>query len=76
MLVETYSQRERFWQQAQTEASRACASGYDQASGYLHQLFEAYQFNCDVSDFEQCFKRFVTKNSGRKALLKRLNDLL
>ncbi|ABC32975.1 hypothetical protein HCH_06329 [Hahella chejuensis KCTC 2396] len=52
-LSEIYSQRERRWQQAQEQANRTCASGYDEASRYLHQLFEAYQFKGDVAAFEQ-----------------------
>ncbi|WP_194090384.1 hypothetical protein [Vibrio hibernica] len=74
-LTDIYNQRERCWQQAQEQANRSCASGYDEASRYLHQLFEAYQFKADVPAFKQSFKRFVTTNSSRKALLKRLSDL-
>ena len=53
-----------------------CTSGYDAASRYLHQLFEAYQFKADEAAFEQRFKRFVVANNSRKALLNRLSDLL
>ena len=58
------------------QADRTCASGYDAASRYLHQLFEAYQFKADEAVFEQRFKRFVVANNSRKALLNRLSDLL
>ncbi|MDE1338723.1 hypothetical protein [Vibrio aestuarianus] len=75
-LTDIYNQRERFWQQAQEQANRTCASGYDTASRYLHQLFEAYQFKADKAAFEQRFKRFVVANDSRKALLNRLSDLL
>ncbi|MDE1248398.1 hypothetical protein MCT08_02045 [Vibrio aestuarianus] len=75
-LTDIYNQRERFWQQAQEQANRTCASGYDTASRYLHQLFEAYQFKADKAAFEQRFKRFVVANNSRKALLNRLSDLL
>jgi hypothetical protein len=64
-----------FIEQAQEQADRTCASGYDVASRYLHQLNEAYQFKGDPA-FEQRFKRFVAYNSSRKALLNRLSDLL
>ena len=47
-----------------------------QATRYLHQLFEAYQFKADEAAFEQRFKRFVVANNSRKALLNRLSDLL
>jgi hypothetical protein len=75
-LIEIYSQREHCWHQAQEQANRTCASGYDQASSYLHQMFEAYQFKGDIAAFEQRFKRFIIANNSRKALLNRLHDLL
>nr|WP_283106234.1 hypothetical protein [Shewanella saliphila] len=75
-LTDSYNQRERCWQQAQEQADRTCASGYDAASRYLHQLFEAYQFKADEAEFAQRFKRFVVANNSRKALLNRLSDLL
>ncbi|WP_432455377.1 MULTISPECIES: hypothetical protein [unclassified Agarivorans] len=74
--TEIYRQREHYWQQVQEQANRTCASGYDEASRYLHQLFEAYQFKADEAAFEQRFKRFVVANNSRKALLNRLSDLL
>lgn len=75
-LTDIYNQRERCWRHAQGQADRTCASGYDAASRYLHQLFEAYQFKADEAAFEQRFKRFVVANNSRKALLNRLSDLL
>ncbi|WP_315708719.1 hypothetical protein [Brenneria uluponensis] len=75
-LTDIYNQRERCWQQAQEQANRTCASGYDTASRYLHHLNEAYQFKADEAAFEQRFKRFVVANNSRKALLNRLSDLL
>jgi hypothetical protein len=51
MLTDIYNQREHCWQQAQEQADRTCASGYDAASRYLHQLFEAYQFKGDEAPF-------------------------
>ncbi|WP_351189550.1 hypothetical protein [Shewanella sp. TB4-MNA-CIBAN-0142] len=76
MLTDLYNQRERCWQQAQEQADRTCASGYDAASRDLHQLNEAYQFKGDRPAFEQSFKCFIVANSSRKALLNRLKDLL
>ena len=75
-LTDVYNRREHYWQQSQEQADRTCASGYDAASRYLHQLFEAYQFKADEAAFEQRFKRFVVANNSRKALLNRLSDLL
>ncbi|WP_372739737.1 hypothetical protein [Neptunomonas sp.] len=75
-LTGIYSQREKCWQHAQEQANRTCASGYDQASRYLHQLFEAYQFKGDTAAFKRRFKLFMTTNNSRKALLNRLSDLL
>ncbi len=75
-LTEIYSQREHRWQQVQEQANRTCASGYDEASRYLYQLFEAYQFKGDAAAFDQRFKRFIVANNSRKALLNRLSDLL
>ena len=75
-LADIYNQRERRWQQAQEQADRTCASGYDYASHYLHQLFEAYQFSADDAAFDQRFKQFIAANNSRKALLNRLSDLL
>lgn len=75
-LANIYSQRERCWKQAQEQADRTCASGYDAASRYLHQLNEAYQFKANKAAFVQRFKRFVVTNNSRKALLNRLSDLL
>lgn len=76
VLTDIYNQRERCWQQVQEQADRTCASGYDAAARYLHQLFEVYQFKADEAAFEQRFKRFVVANNSRKALLNRLSDLL
>lgn len=76
MLTDIYNQRERCWLQAQEQSNRTCASGYDAAARYLHQLFEAYQFKGDITVFEQRFKRFIAINNSRKALLKRLSDFL
>ena len=75
-LIELYNQRDHYWQQAHEQADRICPSGYDAASRYLHQLFEAYQLHDNAASFDQRFKRFVTANSRRKALLNRLSDLL
>lgn len=75
-LTDIYNQREHYWQQSQEQADRTCASGYDAASRYLHQLFEVYQFKADEAAFEQRFKRFFVANNSRKALLNRLSDLL
>lgn len=74
-LTDIYSQREHYWLRAQEQANRTCASGYDEASRHLHQLFEAYQFKGDAAVFDQRFKRFIAANNSRKALLKRLSDL-
>jgi hypothetical protein len=76
ILTDIYNQRELCWQQAQEQADRTCASGYDAASRYLHQLNEACQFKGDHPAFEQRFKRFIVANNSRKALLNRLSDLL
>ncbi|MGE6101535.1 hypothetical protein ACLH0B_20100 [Aeromonas salmonicida] len=75
-LTDIYHQREHAWQQAQEQADRTCASGYDAASRYLHQLCEAYQLKGDSPAFALRFKRFVVANNSRKALLTRLKDLL
>ena len=75
-LTDIYNRRGRYWQQAQEQADRTCASGYDAASGYLQQLNEAYQFKGDSPAFEQRFKHFVVANKNRKALLNRLSNLL
>lgn len=70
-----YRQRDDVWQQAQTLAKRACASGYDQASRDVHLLAEAYHFKGERTAFELRFRRFVSNNNNRKALLKRLQGL-
>lgn len=75
-LTDIYHQREHTWQQAQEQADRTCASGYDAASRYVHQLCEAYQCKGDSPAFARRFKRFVVANNSRKALLTRLKDLL
>ncbi|SON50988.1 hypothetical protein [Vibrio tapetis] len=74
-LTETYRQRENLWQQAQEQANRTCASGYDQASFNMHQLAEAYQLKGDDCAFALRFKQFVSENKNRQALLKRLHKL-
>ncbi len=76
MLNDVYSQREHYWQQAKEQANRTCAKGYDEASSCLHKLFEAYQLKGDAAVFEHRFKQFVVDFNSRKALLKRLSDLL
>ncbi|MGL5487227.1 MAG: hypothetical protein ACRDC6_13220 [Shewanella sp.] len=75
-LTAIYQQREHAWQQAQEQADRACASGYDAASRHVHQLWEAYQFKGDSPEFARRFKQFVVANNSRKALLTRIKDLL
>lgn len=75
-LTDIYNKREHYWPQVQEQADRTCASGYDTASRYLHQLFEAYQFKADEAAFEHRFKRFVVANNSRKARLNRLRNLL
>lgn len=74
-LTQIYQQREHFWQQSQAQANRACASGYDQAARYLHQLVEAYQLKGDTGEFARRLKRFIASNASRKALLKRLQNI-
>ncbi|MCV6612216.1 MAG: hypothetical protein OIF55_15695 [Amphritea sp.] len=75
-LIDMYNQREHGWHEAQAHADRTCASGYDQASRFLHQLFDAYQLKGDTHTFEQRFKQFIATNHKRKALLDRLTDLI
>lgn len=75
-LTDIYNQREHYWQQAQEQANRTCASGYDEVARYLLQVFEAYLFKADETAFEQRFKRFVVTNNSRKALLNRIRDLV
>lgn len=75
-LTAIYQQREHAWQQAQEQTDRSCASGYDAASRYVHQLWEAYQFKGGSPAFAQRFERFVVVNNSRKARLTRLKDLL
>ncbi|OZB41785.1 MAG: hypothetical protein B7X50_06495 [Alishewanella sp. 34-51-39] len=74
-LSQLYQQREHFWQKAQMEANRSCASGYDQAARYLQQLAEAYQLKGQTEEFARLFKRFIASNASRKALLKRLQNI-
>ncbi|WP_131825375.1 hypothetical protein [Salinivibrio sp. ML290] len=58
-LTAIYRQCEPGCQQAHEQANRTCPSGYDAASRYLHQLFEAYQLHDNSASFERWFKRFV-----------------
>jgi hypothetical protein len=74
-LTQLYNKRESIWQNAEQQSSRACASGYDNAYNYLHQLAEAYQFKTEQAAFDIRFKRFVIKHQSRKALMKRLDHL-
>jgi len=67
-----FRQREHYWLQAQIQADRGCASGYDHASRYVQQLGEAYQFNGEKTLYARLLADFLTKNHSRKALLKRL----
>ncbi|MCG9730964.1 hypothetical protein L1D44_14190 [Shewanella sp. Isolate13] len=73
--TEVYRQRDHVWQQAQIQAKRACASGYDQASRDVHLLAEAYHSKGERTAFELRFRRFVSNNKNRKALLTRLQGL-
>ncbi|WP_044411766.1 hypothetical protein [Thiomicrospira microaerophila] len=75
-LLKVYAQREHYWRQAQVQVSRACASGYDQASNYLHLLAEAYPLKQDGPAFEARFEQFIDANRRRRTLLSRLVDLL
>jgi hypothetical protein len=74
-LTQVYNKRDSIWQNAEQQSSRACASGYDNAYNYLHQLAEAYQFKTEQAAFDLRFKRFVIKHQSRKALMKRLENL-
>uniref|UniRef100_UPI004047380E hypothetical protein n=1 Tax=Rheinheimera sp. TaxID=1869214 RepID=UPI004047380E len=74
-LTQIYQQREHFWQQSQAQANRACASGYDQAARFLHQLVEAYQLKGQTEEFARRFKQFTASNASRTALLKRLQNI-
>lgn len=74
-LTQVYNKRDSIWQNAEQQSSRACASGYDNAYNYLHQLAEAYQFKTEQAAFDLRFKRFVIKHQNRKALMKRLENL-
>jgi uncharacterized Zn finger protein len=74
-LTQVYNKRDSIWQNLEQLSSRACASGYDNAFNYLHQLAEAYQFKTEQAAFDFRFKRFVIKHQSRKALMKRLENL-
>ncbi len=75
-LTEIYQQRESLWQHTQTEANRGCASGYNLATHYLHELAEAYQLKQQSEMFENRFRKFVQHNQQRKALIIRLTNLM
>ncbi|MGI2211210.1 hypothetical protein [Shewanella oncorhynchi] len=74
-LEAVYNERENYWKRAFEEASRGCASGYDQATLSLQTLFYAYQIKFLENDFILPFQFFIQKNLKRKALLKRLASL-
>ncbi len=75
-LTEVYQQRDSLWQQSQTEANRACASSYDLAAHLLHELAAAYRLKQQPEQFEYRFSKFIQNNQKRKALIKRLTDLI
>ncbi|MCH1931459.1 hypothetical protein L9G16_14830 [Shewanella sp. A25] len=75
-LLQLYGLRDKCWMQIQEQANRNSGSGYDQASKDLHQLCEAYQFTGNTQNFDHRLKSFIAHNASRKALLKRLQDLL
>ena len=74
-LEAVYNERENYWKRAFEEASRGCASGYDQATLSLQTLFYVYQIKFLENDFILPFQFFIQKNLKRKALLKRLASL-
>lgn len=65
-----------YWKLADDEAKRACASGYDQATGILRELLDAYAYRSQQSMFFKRFARLVRRHEKRKALLKRLRPIL
>jgi len=74
-LNQRYLERDAVWSRVEKEASRACASGYDNASALLHELSEAYSFKSEQSTFSTSYQRFVRRHQNRKALLRRLEPI-
>lgn len=70
-----YNQRKRLWEEAEQEASRGCASGYDNAKRTLKDLASAYRLKGEQTLFEQRFSAFKTKHNRRPALQTRLKEI-
>lgn len=75
-LNTVFSTRDTLWANAHQEAERSCASGYKNAASVLLDLFEAYTFKSQPSEFVTRFRLFIKQHTNRKALLKRLEPII
>ncbi|MCA2016607.1 hypothetical protein LDJ79_10840 [Vibrio tritonius] len=74
-LSVVYDDREKHWKSVATQTSRTCASGYNNASKTLNELYDAYQLKQMLDDFVVRYRQFVTLNQKRRALILRLDPL-
>jgi uncharacterized Zn finger protein len=62
------------WKNAEEQAARGTASGYEEAKRVLVELADAYDLKSSRSEFDQALRKFVMRNSRRTALMRRLVD--
>jgi hypothetical protein len=62
------------WKDADTQATRGGASGYDEAVRILKELAEAYALVSSREAFDDGLRRFLVPHAKRAALLRRLAD--
>ena len=64
----------RYWKNADQEASRGCASGYDQALRILSELSEGNALVSSPEVFRKKLRHFLAVHGKRPALVRRLKD--
>ncbi|WP_049621307.1 hypothetical protein [Frateuria defendens] len=65
---------DQYWKQADSEATRGVASGYERAAHLLSTLAEGYALVSSRKAFDRELRRFLVPHARRAALLRRLTD--
>ncbi|MEM6319677.1 MAG: hypothetical protein AAF960_18535 [Bacteroidota bacterium] len=73
-MEELRSQKAELWKNAESQALRFNASGYDQATKIIIQLKQVADYENNQRAFEQHLGEFITPFIRRPALIRRLRD--
>ncbi|WP_119393667.1 hypothetical protein [Salinibius halmophilus] len=75
-LRDFYPDRADIWQHANEQANLGRANAYDNAASNLLLLAQAYQLHGNEAEFKQLWNEFYGKHKQRRALMKRVPELL